>query len=866
MKGLEREGRGMLMRRGVLRRQLKREIGQALLLVAIAMPLFFGLLALVVDGTNLMVHKRQTQTAADAAALAVAQSIDLTNGACDTACSDQARGYAKRNGVDVDSTTPSWHKCHDADPSHPTDTNCYAYPYVNRNDVAHPHFEQVEVRLRVPVSGFFTKIIGIVTPLYVSARAVGATQPVTTTKVTPGTTSTTEEFVPGPSTGIFARAQICQSFFIPGNNVHVTGVETFGGIGNIAGTGNKIDAIKMNHYFFNQNSCTYTGQPYAPNMPEFWCYDASHTPCDGTGATADWPVPFPSLESLFRDADTHCLYVNATVAAKALQSGEATLIMKNPHCLKVGDTVTVANVDTRFNGTFPVTAVTANTFSYAKSVATFTRSVTVKASKSGMATLTTSVAHGLSVGDVVTVNVGDSRFDGTYAVSAVPTTTTLKYAKTIPTVDVAVTNKALSSGTATLTTASAHNLSAGDPVKVDIGDARFDGSYAVTAVTANTFSYTPSPVASSVTSKTVASGVATLTTSVGHNFGVGNTVRVDIGDPRFDGTFTVTAVPTSTTFSYALSFPTNHWVVAGNTATLTAVSAHGLSVGDSVTVSGFTGTKAFLNCTGCNVTAVSGTTFSYPLTAAHANANGNDAGTFSIATLAPAAATGSVTVTTIASTAASGTVTVPGVVPATTCSPAPCGTVTFTGNVALTPTATGTATFGSSSAATISATSWKTTHPPGIYVVDALNGVPLTISTSNTTFDGYSFVAPEILIQNGGNTFKNFPSAAGDTVFYGYDPSGDVVHASAEIHITGSVFCGPPVDPGTDPQNKCWFGGTGSTFDGLMEAWHIEYKVSNADFNGRGPAIGGTTTAVSTTTTPATTQTFTTGTTVGLGE
>jgi len=73
----------------------------------------------------------------------------------------------------------------------------------------------------------------------------------------------------------------------------------------------------------------------------------------------------------------------------------------------------------------------------------------------------------------------------------------------------AVTNKALTSNVATLT-ATAHGFAVGDTVYVNIGDAVFDGTYVITAVTANTFDYarTNANVAS-----TAATGTATGATS-----------------------------------------------------------------------------------------------------------------------------------------------------------------------------------------------------------------------------------------------------------------------------------------------------------------------------------------------------------------
>lgn len=56
--------------------------------------------------------------------------------------------------------------------------------------------------------------------------------------------------------------------------------------------------------------------------------------------------------------------------------------------------------------------------------------VTNKALTSNVATITTSTAHGLTTGDSVVVSIGDTTFDGTYTVASTPTTTTFTYAKT----------------------------------------------------------------------------------------------------------------------------------------------------------------------------------------------------------------------------------------------------------------------------------------------------------------------------------------------------------------------------------------------------------------------------------------------------
>lgn len=67
---------------------------------------------------------------------------------------------------------------------------------------------------------------------------------------------------------------------------------------------------------------------------------------------------------------------------------------------------------------------------YAPTVSTITKTVSNKALTSNVATITTSATHGFAVGDYVVVSGVDSTFNGTYLVASVPTTTTFTYAKT----------------------------------------------------------------------------------------------------------------------------------------------------------------------------------------------------------------------------------------------------------------------------------------------------------------------------------------------------------------------------------------------------------------------------------------------------
>jgi hypothetical protein len=67
---------------------------------------------------------------------------------------------------------------------------------------------------------------------------------------------------------------------------------------------------------------------------------------------------------------------------------------------------------------------------YAKTVTAIINTVTNKALTSNVATLTTGTAHTYRAGDVVVVSSVDATFNGTYSIIAVPTSTTFTYAKT----------------------------------------------------------------------------------------------------------------------------------------------------------------------------------------------------------------------------------------------------------------------------------------------------------------------------------------------------------------------------------------------------------------------------------------------------
>jgi putative Flp pilus-assembly TadE/G-like protein len=227
----------------------------------LAMPLFFALMSLVVDGGNILVHKRNVQVAADAAALAMAQDVGLSSTTCGPTCQDDGRIYAKKNGVDVDS---SWHQC---DAAHTT--NCWTYPYNGHND-------QVEVRLKAHVTTFIAGVIGLF-GADVSARAVSGTGPIYGYSTTPGTTiqgtttistitggthtTTDPDQLSGGSGVAFTMSRVCNAITYTGAGSGTAVLGAFATNGGLDLNGSK--PKKMTWLGFNQVGCP--NNPGAPS-------------------------------------------------------------------------------------------------------------------------------------------------------------------------------------------------------------------------------------------------------------------------------------------------------------------------------------------------------------------------------------------------------------------------------------------------------------------------------------------------------------------------------------------------------------------------------------------------------------------------
>jgi hypothetical protein len=171
-------------------------------------------------------------------------------------------------------------------------------------------------------------------------------------------------------------------------------------------------------------------------------------------------------------------------------------------------------VPTAYNGTFTITGVTANTFTFTMVVnpgATTTTGTVVNsiasATHSGTtATITTAAAHGLVAGQNVTIaGASPSGFNGTVLILNTPTPTTFTYTLVTnpfpvinPTVLGAISNPIVGAtwgsslgGTATITTGFAHGFSVGQQVTIaGMTPTGFNGTFVITSVNSlNQFRY-----------------------------------------------------------------------------------------------------------------------------------------------------------------------------------------------------------------------------------------------------------------------------------------------------------------------------------------------------------------------------------------
>lgn len=157
---------------------------------------------------------------------------------------------------------------------------------------------------------------------------------------------------------------------------------------------------------------------------------AAEGPTDPTYITA-----WGQFVKLFNVSDVQSAFERGVY--QAFSNGATNLYV----CRVTGSASTKAAVPSGAQGTVPflVTAKSPGlwgnsvSLTYSPTITTVAAvggGITNKALTSNVATLTTTSAHGLAVGDYVTVAGVDATFNGTFRVASVPTATTFTYAKT----------------------------------------------------------------------------------------------------------------------------------------------------------------------------------------------------------------------------------------------------------------------------------------------------------------------------------------------------------------------------------------------------------------------------------------------------
>lgn len=277
----------------------------------------------------------------------------------------------------------------------------------------------------------------------------------------------------------------------------------------------------------------------------------------------------------------------------------ATITTTNEHSFSVGDIVLISNVGVEFDGERVITSIPTNTTFTFRGESADINFVANKQLQSGVATLQTTTSHGFSVGNDIIINGVDAVFDGTHRVASVPQPNQITFSKTrIP--PSSVVGKVLVSNIGTLTTATAHDFILGETVTVSGVDANFDGSHVVTAINSPTqlsFAATRTN-AREVVNRQMSNDIVTLTTANPHGFVPNEIVNVALVSFSLNGGYEIVDTPTPTTFTYerprATALPIVLKSRSSNVSTVATPVAHGFRVGESVVVSnvadGFDGT------------------------------------------------------------------------------------------------------------------------------------------------------------------------------------------------------------------------------------------------------------------------------------
>jgi DNA/RNA endonuclease YhcR with UshA esterase domain len=256
--------------------------------------------------------------------------------------------------------------------------------------------------------------------------------------------------------------------------------------------------------------------------------------------------------------------ITKAVVAKKLISNVATVYTKEAHGFSVGNSVFLRDIDSVFSGNYTIATVPNSTsFTFAKDRST-ARTVTGAILVSNSATLTTSEAHGFVEGEDVTIAGLDQNYNGTYSITSIPSVTTFSYTKT-RTDARGITSRSMTNDVATITMSGTHGFVVNEVVAVSgmertanqislDFDNPFNGTFVIKSLpSTSSFTYdVPRLYSSTITTTSRSSNVASITVAESIQANVGDTIVIeDLANTSYNGTFTITAVLSSTTYVFS---------------------------------------------------------------------------------------------------------------------------------------------------------------------------------------------------------------------------------------------------------------------------------------------------------------------------
>jgi len=333
--------------------------------------------------------------------------------------------------------------------------------------------------------------------------------------------------------------------------------------------------------------------------------------------------------------------ITKSVVAKKLVDNVATIFTSEAHGYLQGESVFLKDIDSVFSGTYSIASVPNSTsFTFAKDRST-ARTIVGAVLVSNVATVTTSDSHGFIQGEDVTISGLDQNYNGTFTITSIPSATTFSYTKTRTDVRNAE-SRSMTNDIATITMSSTHGFVPNEVVSISGMDRTvnqtaldfenpFNGTFLIKSTpTTSSFTYDiPRLYSSAITTTSRSGNVSSITVAESIQASVGDTIVIeDLANTSYNGTFTVTAVLSSTTYVFSsagtdeapigvsvgkvslISIRPFSAIVAAGNFDIVFGGAHNFIVGESVTVSGlgsaYNGTYTVLDTPQFNIIRVNG--------------------------------------------------------------------------------------------------------------------------------------------------------------------------------------------------------------------------------------------------------------------